>query len=78
MTVYVAHENVLPGARVINASTGETIKGVVRIDTEGCTVEALAYPLRVVGDEVVTRTIRFSSIDVVFHWGIAEGFNCNE
>lgn len=41
MTVYVAHENVLPGARVINASTGETIKGVVRIDTDGCTVEAL-------------------------------------
>ena len=80
MTIYVAHENVFPGARVINASTDETIKGVVRIDTEQCTVEVLVYPLRVVGDDVVTRTMQFSRIDVVRHerLNIAAKFNCHE
>ena len=80
MTIYVAHENVLPGARVINATTGETVKGAIRIDTKGCTVEVLVYPLRVVDGELVTRTMRFRRIDVVTHdkWELAAQFNCHE
>lgn len=80
MTIYIPQINTHSGARVINASTGETINGVVRIDTEKCTVEALVYPLRVVGDEVVTRTMQFSRIDVVRHerLNIAAQFNCHE
>ena len=52
----------------------------MRIDTEQCTVEAFVYPLRVVGDEVVTRTMRFRRIDVVLHdkWELAAQFNCHE
>ena len=80
MTIYVPHENVLPGARVINVTNGQTLKGVTRIDTEQGTVEVLVYPLRVVGDEVVTRSMRFGRIDVVMHdkWALAAQFNCHE
>ena len=80
MTIYVPHENVLPGARAINVTNGQTLNGVVRIDTEQCTVEAFVYPLRVVDGEVVTRSMRFRHIDVVMHakWALAAQFNCHE
>lgn len=79
MTIYTM-ENVLPCTRVTNTTSGEAINGVVRIDTEQCTVEAFVYPLRVVDGEVVTRSMRFRHIDVVMHakCALAAQFNCHE
>lgn len=80
MTIYIPQINTHSGVRIINATTLSSINGVVRIDTEKCTVEALLYPLRVVGDDVVTRTMQFSRIDVMRHerLNIAAQFNCHE
>ena len=80
MTIYIPQINTHSGARVINATTLSPINGVVRINTEQHTVEVVVYPLRVVGDEVVTRTMQFSRIDVVRHerLNIAAQFNCHE
>ena len=79
MTIYTM-ENVLPCTRVTNTTSGDAINGVVRINTEQCTVDAFVYPLRVVDGEVATCTMRFRRIDVVMHakWALAAQFNCHE
>ena len=58
--------NVMPKTSVYDAETGQQFKTVSLVNTDANEIVCFDQPLRVVGEEVATYTVRYEAIHAIY------------